>query len=332
MSTGRGVLAALRRTPRTTNAEPPELHYAIDEVLHFRDRLIVKGWAFSPEVRLAAIAWSLGPDQPMREDGHWRLPSPDVSEVYGPAAVDCRFVIEAAPVSAEDAYGFTLTLRFADGRVHRMERLVDDALSRDPYHLLQQRFFTELRSRDSARVLEIGARARSGNVRREYLGDRVDYVGVDIVDGPNVDVVADAHDLSRSFRPDSFDAVFSISTFEHLAMPWKAVLEINAILRTGGTVMVATHQSWPLHETPWDFWRFSTYTWPVLFNAATGFEVLESAMGEPASVVPHFVHPPTAGLDTHAAMLGTACLARKTGSTRLRWDVTPVDDMGVYPG
>ena len=46
-------------------------------------------------------------------------------------------------------------------------------------------------------------------------------------------------------------------------MPWKAILEINAVLAEGGLLFVATHQSWPPHELPWDFWRYS----PAAFQA-----------------------------------------------------------------
>jgi hypothetical protein len=34
----------------------------------------------------------------------------------------------------------------------------------------------------------------------------------------------------------------------------KVALEMNRIMKTGGLVMLATHQTWPLHEVPWDFW------------------------------------------------------------------------------
>jgi len=68
-----------------------------------------------------------------------------------------------------------------------------------------------------------------------------DYVGFDIIAGNGVDIVGDAHRLSESFPPDHFDFVFSISVFEHLLFTWKAILEINKVMKSGGYVYLSTH-------------------------------------------------------------------------------------------
>ena len=88
---------------------------------------------------------------------------------------------------------------------------------------IEAQFFDELRRFTSPKVLELGSRARSGISRREYFGD-ADYTGVDILRGENVDLVCDAHQLSR-FISSKYDFVFSVSVFEHLMMPWKVAIE-----------------------------------------------------------------------------------------------------------
>jgi 2-polyprenyl-3-methyl-5-hydroxy-6-metoxy-1,4-benzoquinol methylase len=88
-----------------------------------------------------------------------------------------------------------------------------------------------------------------------------------------VDVVGDAHSLAAHFPPKTFDGAYSISVFEHLAMRWKVVLDLNHVLKPEAVVFVSTHPAWPTHERPWDFWRFSTDAMRVLFNPATGFDV-----------------------------------------------------------
>jgi SAM-dependent methyltransferase len=186
-----------------------------------------------------------------------------------------------------------------------------------------------------ARMLEIGSRARSGIVRRSLFPDTMEYVGFDIVAGPNVDVVGDAHRLSEYFPAGHFDAAFSVSVWEHLAMPWKVSLELNRVLKTGGIAMINTHQSWPSHEEPWDYFRFSEYAWPPLFNAATGFEILASGMGMPAVIasalaVPHIQDQ---GIEWHYGYLATRCVIRKIGPTSLEWPVDPkIVASGAYPG
>jgi hypothetical protein len=54
-------------------------------------------------------------------------------------------------------------------------------------------FFSKLKP--GSKLLELGSRARSGNVV-EF--GQVDYTGVDIMAGPNVDIVADVHYLSEA--------------------------------------------------------------------------------------------------------------------------------------
>jgi SAM-dependent methyltransferase len=116
-----------------------------------------------------------------------------------------------------------------------------------------------------------GARNSTGVLKRALIPATWEYVGLDVAADDNVDVIGDAHALRRSFKKDSFDAVFALAVFEHLIMPWKAVLEINHILRRGGLFLAVTHQTFPLHEEPWDYFRFSAHSWRALFNQHTGF-------------------------------------------------------------
>ena len=47
--------------------------------------------------------------------------------------------------------------------------------------------------------------------------------------GENVDVVADAHELSKHIEHGTVDAVFGLSVIEHIAMTWKMAIELNRI-------------------------------------------------------------------------------------------------------
>ena len=195
-----------------------------------------------------------------------------------------------------------------------------NALAEDPYHACILRLQARLRGLTTGAVLEIGSRNRSGIIRRDFVPQGVRYVGLDIVAGENVDIIGDAHSLSSYFPAGTFSVIFSMSTFEHLLMPWKVVVEMNHVLQLDGEVFVTSHQTWPLHEEPWDFWRFSAHTWKALFNQFTGFEVIEVAMGERASIVPAVIHPAVNGLDAQPSFLGCAVRARKIGLPRVRWD------------
>jgi hypothetical protein len=176
-------------------------------------------------------------------------------------------------------------------------------------------------------VLEIGSRARSGNTVRDQFGPQVDYIGMDIANGPNVDVVGDAHDLAASISR-KVDWVFSISTFEHLLMPWKVALSINSIMREGGKVYTQSHQTWPCHDEPWDYFRFSREAWAGLFNAHTGFEILRATCGEPVSILSRMnLGGPYLNMDFATGYGISSCLATKTSSPLVSWDAS-VGDLG----
>jgi SAM-dependent methyltransferase len=193
----------------------------------------------------------------------------------------------------------------------------------DPYHAVFADFIARANERSGYRVLELGARGSQVDPRLRGFSE---YVGFDIHPGPNVDVVGDVHSLSQLVSG-QFDAVYSISTFEHLAMPWKAVLEINAVLAEGGLLFAATHQSWPPHELPWDFWRYSPAAFQVLLNRHTGFEILRAESGLPAIIVPIVRDVGTRDVHRSPASLGVSVLARKLSAPRsdLRWDLTAAD-------
>jgi SAM-dependent methyltransferase len=195
--------------------------------------------------------------------------------------------------------------------------------SRDPYHEIFASFIAQVNRRPGGRILEIGSRARSGNISRGRFRDYGEYVGLDIIEGENVDVVGDIHQLSKYFGESSFDFVYSISTFEHLAMPWKAVVEINKVMSTGGLMYIATHPTWPPHERPWDFWRFSEEGFQVLLNPVTGFEILECSSGLPCSIIPFGKDEPMKNLYLTPAYLGISVIAKRIGPSdeRLAWDV-----------
>lgn len=300
---------------------PPEsAHWKIEECAVYFNRLHLRGWCHHPAqpiVRVEALINDTLP-YPLASYG---LESPDIAVTFGPAAARVRF--DDWLFAPPDLLGrnFSLRMWLADGSCVVGGDALTNAAHGDPYYQSWENFIAYLDKFPAGAVLEIGARARSAITRRHRIPARLTYVGMDILDGPNVDVVGDAHALSALFPGQRFVAAFSTSVFEHLAMPWKVALELNRILEPGGVVYTSTHQTWPPHEEPWDFWRFSQHSWRTLFNAATGFEILEAVVGEPARVHACRTSPVTRGMPDSPAWLGSASLARKTHATTLEWPV-----------
>ena len=215
----------------------------------------------------------------------------------------------------------SLRARFEDGTTLTIAQPSLDALRVDPVFQLTNRFQREIAAMPPGALLEIGSRARSGVTRLHLAPADWNYTGIDILPGPNVDLVCDAHELGKALPNESYDAFMCFSVFEHLLRPWKVALELNAVLRPGALGLITTHQAWPMHEQPWDFWRFSADAWQALFNPATGFEIVEACMGEPAALVADHCHHTTDFPRGSKAFLSSAVLFRRTGRTLLSWPV-----------
>lgn len=106
-------------------------------------------------------------------------------------------------------------------------------------------------------VIEVGAYDVNGTVRPiiEEHGP-TSYLGVDISEGPGVDLVANVGDLPDMFAH-GFDVVVSTEMLEHVE-DWRAALRALILLvREGGHLVISTRApGFPYHPFPIDMWRY----------------------------------------------------------------------------
>ena len=109
------------------------------------------------------------------------------------------------------------------------------------------------------------------------------YVGCDMQQGTGVDKVLDLHDIDL---PDEMvGTVLMLDTLEHVEYPREAMAEVHRVLQTGGMVVMTSVMKFPIHDYPYDYWRFTPEAFRSLLK---GFNCcfVESA-GDPA--FPHTV-------------------------------------------
>ncbi|WP_042429379.1 methyltransferase domain-containing protein [Streptacidiphilus anmyonensis] len=107
------------------------------------------------------------------------------------------------------------------------------------------------------RVVDLGSRIspKQTLTHRSLLTEYdIEYVGVDIQDGPNVDKV-----MKKPYRipvkSGSADFVFSGQAFEHIPFPWASMLEIARILKPGGHAFITAPSRGHVHDAQ-DCWRY----------------------------------------------------------------------------
>lgn len=240
-----------------------------------------------------------------------------------------EFVLEALVDRARPVEGTELELSYAGAPTRwPLAMLIPSALAGDLRSMMPD-FQREVAARVAANaasggqrpaMLDIGGRARS-RVQRSELFPDCDVTVLDIVPDPGVDVVGDAHELSRLFPADSFDFAMSISVFEHLLMPWKVAVELNRVMRPGGIVLVHTHQTMGMHDMPWDFLRYSDAAWAGIFNRYTGFEVVKTDLNRFMHVVPAVLLDAAVDFEQAGGFECSTVMARKTGPATVDWPV-----------
>lgn len=153
-------------------------------------------------------------------------------------------------------------------------------------------FLAMVASMRRPRILELGSlkwpELKMPSCRSIILGRNpgVAYVGVDIQAGQDVDVVADAHALGATLPPASFDVFICRAALEHVRRPWVVAAELAKVVRPGGLGFVQTHQTFPLHGYPSDYFRFSVAATKEIFAADVGWKTLRAEHEFPCRIVP----------------------------------------------
>ncbi len=109
-------------------------------------------------------------------------------------------------------------------------------------------------------VLEVGSRpaATQEHLCLRPLFDGRAYLGVDLQEGPNVDLVGDGAHVHELLAGRRFGLGLCLDTLEHCRHPEQVIASMS---RLCDTLILRAPFCFPLHEHPADYWRFS----PALF-------------------------------------------------------------------
>lgn len=135
---------------------------------------------------------------------------------------------------------------------------------------------------EQPRVLDFGSRmvAKQALSHRQLFDD-VDctYVGTDVVEGPNVDVVM-PEPYTLPFADDSFQMIISGQVIEHIPYPWISMMELGRILAPDGALILTAPSRGHVHNPPYDCWRFYPDSFRALATFA-GLSIVELATDLP---------------------------------------------------
>jgi SAM-dependent methyltransferase len=135
---------------------------------------------------------------------------------------------------------------------------------------------------ENKKILDVGSYDVNGTMKPIFQKGK--YVGLDMEEGPNVDIVGVSHKIP--FEKDEFDIVISSSCFEHDDMFWISFQEMCRVLKPGGYMYVQAPSNGPYHGWPGDNWRFYIDSWKAL-------EKWGKKLGYDMELVEHYIDETT---------------------------------------
>lgn len=105
-------------------------------------------------------------------------------------------------------------------------------------------------------VLDIGSYDQTGTYRDLFGDEKFSYCGLDMISGPNVDIVPKDIYSWKELEDNTFDIIISGQVFEHIEFPWITIKEIERILVPGGFCFIAAPNAGLEHKAPTDCYRY----------------------------------------------------------------------------
>lgn len=155
-------------------------------------------------------------------------------------------------------------------RIWRADYLTSKYLWRNIEHVI--RLAKDADNTPCPLVLDVGCGHKP---YRECFGD-VRYLGMDFTTkDSSPDFVGDACRIP--IRTGAVDIVLCTQVIEHVPEPSELLCELHRVLRPGGSLILTGPMYWPLHEEPYDFYRFTKYGFIHLLKKSgfSSWEILE---------------------------------------------------------
>lgn len=135
-------------------------------------------------------------------------------------------------------------------------------------------------------ILICGSKSWEGSVNldhRKHVPSAI-WKTTDIEHGPEVDLCFDLQTMWLHCES-RFAGICCPSVLEHVERPWTAIHSMAAMLEDGGCLFLQTHQTFPLHFYPNDYFRFSQDALRVMCEDS-GLSVINANYECPCTIVP----------------------------------------------
>ena len=107
-------------------------------------------------------------------------------------------------------------------------------------------------------VLDVGSYDVNGSYKKIFKDIGAKYYGLDMEDGPNVDICPKNAYSWDEIENDKYDVVISGQALEHIEFFWITMEEMIRVTKKGGLICIIAPNGFGEHRYPVDCWRFFT--------------------------------------------------------------------------
>ena len=126
----------------------------------------------------------------------------------------------------------------------------------------------------SKKVLTIGAGGEVNLLLNQYSKkNSFDLVSFDIEKNRQPDILGDI--CTFDFNEEKYDYVVIVEVLEHLHSPHLAISNINGLLNKGGKIILTVPFIFPIHERPYDYYRYTKYGLEFLLKDFANLKIKE---------------------------------------------------------
>jgi hypothetical protein len=182
------------------------------------------------------------------------------------------------------------------------------------------------RKEEKMTICDIGSTDICGSYKPIFNNPNWKYIGVDLAQGPNVDLIINHPYDWKEIKSNSIDVLVSGQALEHIEFFWITILEISRVLKPGGMACIIAPSGGYEHRYPVDCWRF----YPDGMKALARFGRLEcieafthwGTIGDPGSDPWHdtvlVVRKPVRSIRKHIGVMAMQLLQKKIMGWRLQ--------------
>lgn len=117
---------------------------------------------------------------------------------------------------------------------------------------------TYLNDKKKRKILDVGSYNVNGCYKELFCQEKFEYEGLDMENGPNVDIVPQNTYNWQEINNDNYDVIISGQALEHIEFFWVTVAEMIRVTKRNGLICIIAPNGFGEHRYPVDCWRFFT--------------------------------------------------------------------------